>query len=95
MSPPVKDPRVITCKGNHIPPSIAASFLQIVFFFLYTLFYCEAAVAWGPGEALIMEEVEVDPPRPNEIRIKVICTSLCRSDITLWESKVMDIIFNI
>lgn len=61
MSPPVKDPRVITCK---------------------------AAVAWGPGEALIMEEVEVDQPRPNEIRIKVICTSLCRSDITLWESKV-------
>ncbi|XP_077220449.1 groES-like zinc-binding dehydrogenase family protein isoform X2 [Tasmannia lanceolata] len=47
-----------------------------------------SAVAWGPGEALVMEEVEVDPPNTMEIRIKVVCTSLCRSDITLWESKV-------
>ncbi|PIA54942.1 hypothetical protein AQUCO_00901090v1 [Aquilegia coerulea] len=48
---------------------------------------CKAAVAWGAGEALVMEEVEVDPPNSMEIRIKVVCTSLCRSDVTQWESK--------
>ncbi|XP_050220096.1 alcohol dehydrogenase-like 6 [Mercurialis annua] len=50
---------------------------------------CKAAVAWGPGEALVMEEVEVSPPLPLEIRIKVVSTSLCRSDITAWESQAL------
>lgn len=35
-----------------------------------------------------MEEVEVSPPQPLEIRIKVVCTSLCRSDLTAWQSLV-------
>eukprot|EP00262_Sarcandra_glabra_P004016 TRINITY_DN14975_c0_g1_i2.p1 TRINITY_DN14975_c0_g1~~TRINITY_DN14975_c0_g1_i2.p1 ORF type:complete len:385 (-),score=53.45 TRINITY_DN14975_c0_g1_i2:205-1338(-) len=52
-----------------------------------TVIACKAAVAWGPGEALVLEEIDVDPPMPMEIRIKVVCTSLCRSDLTQWESK--------
>ncbi|KAF5468724.1 hypothetical protein F2P56_012858 [Juglans regia] len=47
---------------------------------------CKAAVAWGAGEPLMMEQVDVSPPQPMEIRIKVVCTSLCRSDITAWQS---------
>ncbi|KAL2966396.1 hypothetical protein AAZX31_16G114800 [Glycine max] len=47
---------------------------------------CKAAVAWGAGEALVIEEVEVSPPQPMEIRIKVVSTSLCRSDLSAWES---------
>ncbi|KAF5207952.1 alcohol dehydrogenase [Thalictrum thalictroides] len=54
---------------------------------------CKAAVAWGAGEALVMEEVEVDPPNSMEIRIKVVCTSLCRSDVTQWESKAVAPLF--
>ncbi|XP_015574916.1 alcohol dehydrogenase-like 6 isoform X2 [Ricinus communis] len=50
---------------------------------------CKAAVAWGPEEALVMEEVEVSPPHPYEIRIKVVSTSLCRSDISAWESQAL------
>ncbi|XP_019195761.1 PREDICTED: alcohol dehydrogenase-like 6 [Ipomoea nil] len=48
---------------------------------------CKAAVAWGPGEAMVIEEVEVSPPQPMEIRIKVVYTSLCRSDVTAWLSQ--------
>ena len=48
-----------------------------------------AAVAWGPGEELVIEEVELSPPQAMEIRIKVVCTSLCRSDLTAWQSKVL------
>ncbi|XP_062159962.1 alcohol dehydrogenase-like 6 isoform X2 [Alnus glutinosa] len=33
-----------------------------------------------------MEQVEVSPPQPMEIRIKVVSTSLCRSDVTAWQS---------
>uniref|UniRef100_A0A803QDT0 Alcohol dehydrogenase n=1 Tax=Cannabis sativa TaxID=3483 RepID=A0A803QDT0_CANSA len=49
---------------------------------------CKAAVAWGSGQPLVMEEVEVSPPQPMEIRVKVVATSLCRTDITAWESQV-------
>ncbi|XP_026408289.1 alcohol dehydrogenase-like 6 [Papaver somniferum] len=54
---------------------------------------CKAAVAWGRGEAMVIEEVEVDPPQPMEIRIKVVCTSLCRSDVTQWESEAFAPLF--
>lgn len=45
-------------------------------------------MAWGAGEALVMEEVEVSPPQSLEIRIKVVSTSLCRSDLSAWQSHV-------
>ncbi|BFG32555.1 hypothetical protein CerSpe_188280 [Prunus speciosa] len=50
---------------------------------------CKAAVAWGAGKPLVVEEVNVNPPQAMEIRIKVVCTSLCRSDITAWESQAI------
>lgn len=50
---------------------------------------CKAAVAWGAGQALVMEQVEVSPPQPMEIRVKVVATSLCRSDLTAWESQTI------
>lgn len=45
-------------------------------------------MAWRAGQPLVMEEVEVSSPQPLEIRIKVVCTSLCRSDLSAWESQV-------
>jgi len=35
---------------------------------------CKAAVCWGAGEPLKIEEVEVAPPRANEVRIRVLFT---------------------
>ncbi|CAL4937988.1 unnamed protein product [Urochloa decumbens] len=49
---------------------------------------CKAAVCRAAGEPLTIEEIVVDPPRAYEIRIKIICTSLCHTDITFWEAKV-------
>ncbi|CAI0382251.1 unnamed protein product [Linum tenue] len=34
-----------------------------------------------------MEEVMVAPPRAHEARIRIVCTSLCQSDINLWKRK--------
>ncbi|TVU37821.1 hypothetical protein EJB05_11161, partial [Eragrostis curvula] len=48
---------------------------------------CKAAVSKAPGQSLEMEEVEVAPPRAHEVRIKVICTSLCHTDLTVWRMK--------
>lgn len=54
---------------------------------------CKAAVAWGPGEAMVIEEVELSPPQPMEIRVKVVSTSLCRSDVTAWLSQAQASIY--
>ncbi|KAI7743777.1 hypothetical protein M8C21_014290 [Ambrosia artemisiifolia] len=54
---------------------------------------CKAAVAWGAGEAMRIEEVEVSPPLPSELRIKVFSTSLCRSDVTAWLSNAQPPLF--
>ncbi|XP_019190372.1 PREDICTED: alcohol dehydrogenase-like 1 [Ipomoea nil] len=46
---------------------------------------CKGAVCRGPGEALVIEEIEVDPPKAWEVRVKILCTSLCHTDCTLWK----------
>ncbi|KAL2459007.1 Alcohol dehydrogenase-like 2 [Forsythia ovata] len=46
---------------------------------------CRAAVARKAGEALVIEEIEVSPPKAWEVRIKILCTSLCHSDVTIWK----------
>ena len=47
-----------------------------------------AAVARRAGEPLVIEEIIVAPPRHREVRIRIICTSLCRSDATFWNMQV-------
>ncbi|XP_045811416.1 alcohol dehydrogenase-like 7 [Trifolium pratense] len=42
---------------------------------------CKAAVARRPGEPLVIEEIIVAPPMPREVRIRVICSSLCHVDL--------------
>ncbi|KAL1362442.1 hypothetical protein HN51_010701 [Arachis hypogaea] len=43
---------------------------------------CKGAVCWGAGEAVRLEEIQVDPPKANEVRVKMICASICHTDIT-------------
>ncbi|XP_074263871.1 alcohol dehydrogenase-like 7 [Silene latifolia] len=49
--------------------------------------HCKAAVAREAGKMLVIEEVVVAPPKAHEVRVKIICTSLCHTDITLWKLK--------
>jgi S-(hydroxymethyl)glutathione dehydrogenase/alcohol dehydrogenase len=42
---------------------------------------CKAAVLWGVREPLKVEEIQVDPPKASEVRIKMLCASLCHTDI--------------
>nr|KJB64123.1 hypothetical protein B456_010G038400 [Gossypium raimondii] len=49
---------------------------------------CKAAVCRNPGEPLVIEEIMVDPPKAWEIRIKILCTSLCHSDVTFWKISI-------
>ncbi|XP_059202333.1 alcohol dehydrogenase class-3-like [Centropristis striata] len=48
---------------------------------------CKAAVAWESGKQLTIEDVDVAPPKAHEVRIKIVATSVCRTDWeTLYES---------
>uniref|UniRef100_A0A914CBU1 S-(hydroxymethyl)glutathione dehydrogenase n=1 Tax=Acrobeloides nanus TaxID=290746 RepID=A0A914CBU1_9BILA len=41
---------------------------------------CRAAVAWEPNKPLSIEEIEVEPPREHEVRIKILYTAICHTD---------------
>ncbi|XP_024126231.1 alcohol dehydrogenase 1 isoform X2 [Oryzias melastigma] len=42
---------------------------------------CKAAVAWEYGKPLVTEEIEVAPPEANEVRIKIVATAVCHTDL--------------
>ncbi|KAK9291504.1 hypothetical protein L1049_019452 [Liquidambar formosana] len=48
---------------------------------------CRAAVAWEAGKPLVIEEVEVAPPQAMEVRLRILFTSLCHTDVYFWEAK--------
>lgn len=41
---------------------------------------CKAAVAWAAGQDLSVEDIQVAPPRANEVRIRVTYNGLCHTD---------------
>jgi hypothetical protein len=92
-------PQVITCKGESgyyflfITCSIMKSMYDSISY--HDCVQCGlrktnkiAAVVWGAGEGLVMEEVEVSPPQPFEIRIKVVSTSICSRDLNARKYQV-------
>lgn len=48
---------------------------------------CKAAVAWGPGEPLVVEQIRVDPPQKMEVRVKILFTSICHTDLSAWKGE--------
>ena len=39
-----------------------------------------AAVAWGPGKPLSIEEVDVMPPKAGEVLIRIVASGVCHTD---------------
>ncbi|KAJ0957554.1 putative alcohol dehydrogenase [Helianthus annuus] len=42
---------------------------------------CKAAVVREAGGAIVVEEIMMDPPKATEVRIKMLCASICHTDI--------------
>ncbi|XP_028763358.1 alcohol dehydrogenase class-3 isoform X4 [Neltuma alba] len=42
---------------------------------------CKGAICWGKGEGVKVEEIQVDPPKASEARVKMLYASLCHTDI--------------
>ncbi|XP_060853740.1 alcohol dehydrogenase class-3 [Rhopalosiphum padi] len=41
---------------------------------------CKAAVAWEAKKPLTIEDIEVAPPKENEVRVKILATAICHTD---------------
>ncbi|XP_065909980.1 alcohol dehydrogenase class-3 chain L-like [Dysidea avara] len=41
---------------------------------------CRAAVAWEAKKPLVIETIQVEPPRQGEVRVKVLFTGVCHTD---------------
>ncbi|NLW04888.1 MAG: S-(hydroxymethyl)glutathione dehydrogenase/class III alcohol dehydrogenase [Pseudomonadaceae bacterium] len=39
-----------------------------------------AAIAWGPGQPLSIEEVDVMPPQAGEVLVRIVATGVCHTD---------------
>ncbi|KAL5180449.1 Alcohol dehydrogenase-like 3 [Glycine soja] len=48
---------------------------------------CKAAVAYGPGEPFVVERILVHPPQKMEVRIKILFTTICHTDLTAWQGE--------
>ncbi|KAH9706801.1 alcohol dehydrogenase-like 2 [Citrus sinensis] len=46
---------------------------------------CKAVVCWGLGEPLKVEEIQVEPPKSTEVRVKMLYASVCHTDILCSE----------
>lgn len=54
---------------------------------------CRAAVAWTAGEKLKIENIQVDPPKAGEVRLKIVATGIVSIDKT--NSRARFYIFNL
>ncbi|XP_076998863.1 all-trans-retinol dehydrogenase [NAD(+)] ADH4 isoform X2 [Tamandua tetradactyla] len=54
---------------------------------------CKAAVAWKAGKPLCIEEVEVAPPKAHEVRVQIIATALCHTDVHALNPELNEIVF--
>lgn len=48
---------------------------------------CRAAVVYGPEEPFVLEDVHVQPPQKMEVRIKILFTSICHTDLSAWKGE--------
>jgi len=49
-----------------------------------------AAVLHEPGQPVIVEDVELDPPRENEVLVRVAAAGVCHSDVRLVDGELGD-----
>ena len=41
-------------------------------------------MAWAAKEPFKLEEVDVEPPREGEVRIKILASGVCHTDAYTW-----------
>lgn len=50
--------------------------------------FCQAAVCHAIAEPLRVEKIRVDPPKAKEIRVQMVASGICKSDISVLETNL-------
>lgn len=69
---------VVVSRGNRSSPALPVSSI-LACGKVHQLIYSSTAVAWEAGKPLKLETITVDPPKKDEVRIKVLYTALCHT----------------
>lgn len=62
-------PSPAKCACHNFPPSACSQ--------------AQAAVAWEAGKNLVVEDVQVGPPRAHEVRIEIYYTGVCHTGMLI------------
>lgn len=49
---------------------------------------CKAAVVWKANDPIKIETVEIAPPKPNEVRVKISHVGICQSDVGCQKAQI-------
>ncbi|HEV7663736.1 MAG TPA: alcohol dehydrogenase catalytic domain-containing protein, partial [Chloroflexota bacterium] len=49
--------------------------------------HARAIVTRSPGEPLVVEDVELDPPGRGEVRVRILANGLCHSDYSVYHGR--------
>lgn len=76
---------MITFVDQHIEEEFKVNLDLVSDEFVGKVIKCKAAVAWKEWDGsdhspLTIEDVEVQPPKANEVRMKILCTGVCHTD---------------
>ncbi|KAB1282237.1 Alcohol dehydrogenase 6 [Camelus dromedarius] len=63
--------------------------MQIVKVTYIEVIRCRAAILWKPGAPFSIEEVEVAPPKAKEVRVKIVATGFCGTEMKMLKSKTL------
>lgn len=55
-------------------------FILLTTIAIFQVIKCKAAVAWEAKKPLSLEDIEVAPPKDNEVRVKILATAICHTD---------------
>lgn len=67
---------LLTALDHHLQSKLTIAYLSEY------ILIVQAAIAWGAGEPLSIEDVEVAPPKTNEVRIQIHHTGVCHTGMT-------------
>ena len=48
----------------------------------------KAAVCYEVGKPLVVEEIDIDAPKPGEVKVKMAATAVCHSDIHAFRGEI-------
>ena len=41
----------------------------------------KAAVCYEFGKSLVVEDIDIEPPHPGEVKVRIVAAAICHSDI--------------